>query len=142
MADIDKALLHATLEAGKQHSLKPPIGKIEQGSALRGLCGQYIPKIVPSDQVGFYPTKWAGDQTVGFGQRGRGTTLRALVFNQKIGGLHLKGDLSFNHSQLFAALNTEKRIGEVFRAALLTFFGLRLFVGSMATPRTKLGISG
>ena len=88
VADVDKAVPDTIGKAGKEHSLKTPVGKVNQGFTGRGGAGQRIAKKVRRVQVGFNPAKLTEKQAVGLFQ-GRGRpALGTLMFNKQIRAFH------------------------------------------------------
>ena len=52
LADIQKSILDAGRQAGKNHALEPPVRKVNQFLVLGGIVGQQIPKVAAFNEIG------------------------------------------------------------------------------------------
>jgi len=79
MAHIDDSAFDTAADTGKEHSLKPPVGNINQFLVLRGGVGQGVAKYF-AEQERLHTAKRAGKEVVRLFQGSRRPALGTLVF--------------------------------------------------------------
>ena len=81
MADVHDSLFDSVGDTVKKHTLKSPIGEIEQVLVSRSRVREHIAKQI-AQKIGFHTAELAGEEVVGFLQSCRGPALGALGLNE------------------------------------------------------------